>query len=196
MAERVSVLLTEEAVDARIKEIGEQVTKDYAGKEVHLICVLKGGVFFMCELAKRIEVPVSMDFMAISSYGADTKSSGVIKIVKDLDESITGKDVLVVDDMIASGDSMLDIAYDLKKRGANRVFAACTYALFTEGIDRFNKAVEDGVLGGVLSTNLTYRRPELKAAPWFFEADVSKYIAYSAAWFKQEIVFGASFFFA
>ena len=103
MAERVSVLLTEEAVDARIKEIGEQVTKDYAGKEVHLICVLKGGVFFMCELAKRIDVPVSMDFMAISSYGADTKSSGVIKIVKDLDESITGKDVLVVEDIVDSG---------------------------------------------------------------------------------------------
>ncbi len=95
-----------------------------------------------------------------------------------LGTDIKGKDVLVVDDMIASGDSMLDIAYDLKKRGANRVFAACTYALFTEGIDRFNKAVEEGVLGGVLSTNLTYRKPELQAAPWFFEADVSKYIAY------------------
>ena len=85
MSERISVLLTEEEVDRRIKEIGEQISKDYEGKQIHLICVLKGGVFFMCELAKRIDVPVSMDFMAISSYGADTKSSGVIKIVKDLD---------------------------------------------------------------------------------------------------------------
>ena len=119
MAERVSVLLTEEAVDARIKEIGEQVTKDYAGKEVHLICVLKGGVFFMCEFAKRIEVPVSMDFMAISSYGADTKSSGVIKIVKDLDESITGKDVLVVEDIVDSGRTLSYLLEMLKDRKPN-----------------------------------------------------------------------------
>ena len=103
MAERISVLLSEEEVDKRINEIGKQITRDYEGKQIHLICVLKGGVFFMCELAKRIEVPVSMDFMAISSYGADTKSSGVIKIVKDLDESITGKDVLVVEDIVDSG---------------------------------------------------------------------------------------------
>lgn len=119
MAERVSVLLTEEAVDARIKEIGEQVTKDYAGKEVHLICVLKGGVFFMCELAKRIGVSVSMDFMAISSYGADTKSSGVIKIVKDLDESITGKDVLVVEDIVDSGRTLSYLLEMLKDRKPN-----------------------------------------------------------------------------
>ncbi len=95
-----------------------------------------------------------------------------------LGSDIAGKDVLVYDDMIASGDSMLDIAYDLNKRGARRVFAGCTYALFTEGIERFNEAVEKGVLAGVLSTNLTYRRPELLAAPWYYEVDVSKYVAY------------------
>ena len=82
-------MLTEEEVDKRIKEIGEQISKDYAGKKIHLICVLKGGVFFMCELAKRISVPVSMDFMSISSYGNSTESSVIIKIIKDLDESIT-----------------------------------------------------------------------------------------------------------
>lgn len=98
-----------------------------------------------------------------------------------LGSDITGKDVLVYDDMIASGDSMLDIAYDLKKRGANRVFAGCTYALFTEGLDRFNEAIEKGVLAGVLSTNLTYRKPELLAAPWYYEVDVSKYVAYFIA---------------
>lgn len=85
MSEKIRVLLSEEEVDRRIQEIGEQINKDYAGKEVHLICVLKGGVFFMCELAKRINVPVSLDFMSVSSYGDDTKSSGVVKIVKDLD---------------------------------------------------------------------------------------------------------------
>ena len=77
MAEHVRVLLTEEEVDRRIQEIGEQINRDYAGKQVHLICVLKGGAFFLCELAKRITVPVSLDFMSVSSYGSATKSSGV-----------------------------------------------------------------------------------------------------------------------
>ena len=84
MEDKIRVLVSEEDVDKKIREIGEQISRDYAGKSVHLICVLKGGVFFMCELAKRISVPVSMDFMSVSSYGADTKSSGVVKIVKDL----------------------------------------------------------------------------------------------------------------
>ena len=119
MSERISVLLSEEEVDERINEIGKQISKDYEGKNIHLICVLKGGVFFMCELAKRIEVPVSMDFMAISSYGADTKSSGVIKIVKDLDESITGKDVLVVEDIVDSGRTLSYLLAMLKERKPN-----------------------------------------------------------------------------
>ena len=119
MSERISILLSEEEVDKRINEIGKQITKDYEGKEIHLICVLKGGVFFMCELAKRIEVPLSMDFMAISSYGADTKSSGVIKIVKDLDESITGKDVLVVEDIVDSGRTLSYLLMMLKERKPN-----------------------------------------------------------------------------
>ena len=119
MAEHVRVHLSEEEVDARIKEIGKQISKDYEGKELHMICILKGGTFFMCELAKRIEVPVSMDFMAISSYGADTKSSGVIKIVKDLDESITGKDVLVIEDIVDSGRTLSYLLEMLKDRKPN-----------------------------------------------------------------------------
>lgn len=119
MAEKVSVLLSEEEVDKRINEIGELISKDYEGKKIHLICILKGGVFFMCELAKRITVPVSMDFMAISSYGSDTKSSGVIKIVKDLDESIIGKDVLVVEDIVDSGRTLSYLLAMLKDRKPN-----------------------------------------------------------------------------
>ena len=95
MAERIRVLLSEEEVNERIRQIGEQISKDYEGRQVHLICVLKGGSFFMCELAKRITVPVSLDFMSVSSYGGGTKSSGVVKIVKDLDEPLDGKDVIV-----------------------------------------------------------------------------------------------------
>ena len=103
MAEHVRVLLTEQEVDRRIQEIGDQISRDYAGKQVHLVCVLKGGSFFMCELAKRITVPVSLDFMSVSSYGKSTKSSGVVKIVKDLDEPLKDKDVLVVEDIVDSG---------------------------------------------------------------------------------------------
>ena len=103
MAERIRVLLSEDEVETRIKAIGRQISQDYAGRQVHLVCVLKGGSFFMCELAKHITVPVSLDFMSVSSYGSDTKSSGVVKIVKDLDESIKDKDVIVVEDIIDSG---------------------------------------------------------------------------------------------
>lgn len=103
MSECIKVLLTEKDVDARISELGRQISEDYAGRQVHLICVLKGGSFFMCELAKRITVPVSLDFMSVSSYGGNTESSGEILIKKDLDESIAGKDVLVVEDIVDSG---------------------------------------------------------------------------------------------
>ena len=103
MSEKIRVLLSEEEVDSRIREIAAKISRDYAGKEIHLICVLKGGVFFTCELAKRITVPVTLDFMSVSSYGDDTKSSGVVKIVKDLDQPLEGKNVLIVEDIIDSG---------------------------------------------------------------------------------------------
>ncbi|MDE5803103.1 MAG: hypoxanthine phosphoribosyltransferase [Lachnospiraceae bacterium] len=117
MSEHVRVLLTEEEVDDRIQSIGDQINKDYAGKEVHLICVLKGGSFFMCELAKRITVPVSLDFMSVSSYGSATKSSGVVKIVKDLDETVKGKHVIVVEDIVDSGRTLSYLLEMLKDRG-------------------------------------------------------------------------------
>ena len=117
MAEHIRVMLSEEEVDKRIKEIGEQISRDYAGKQVHLVCVLKGGSFFLCELAKRITVPVSLDFMSVSSYGSDTKSSGVVKIVKDLDESLKGKNVIVVEDIVDSGRTLSYLLEMLKDRG-------------------------------------------------------------------------------
>ena len=121
MAETIRELVSEKAVDERIVELGKQMSTDYEGKQVHLICVLKGGVFFMCELAKRISVPVSMDFMSVSSYGDDTKSSGVVKIVKDLDEAIEGKDVLIVEDIIDSGRTLYYLIDILKKRNPKSV---------------------------------------------------------------------------
>ena len=88
MAEKISVLISENDVDAKIAEIGRQISEDYAGEGVHLLCILKGSVFFTCELAKRITIPVSLDFMSVSSYGDGTASSGIVKIAKDLDETL------------------------------------------------------------------------------------------------------------
>ena len=103
MAENIRVLIEEEKVDKRIEELGKKISEEYAGKEVHLICILKGSIFFTCELAKRITVPVTIDFMSCSSYGAGTISSGVVKLVKDLDEPLEGKNVIVIEDIIDSG---------------------------------------------------------------------------------------------
>ena len=121
MKETIRVLLSEEEVDRRIKEVADQINRDYAGKEVHLICVLKGGVFFMCELAKRITVPVSLDFMSVSSYGDDTKSSGVVRIVKDLDQPLEGRDVLIVEDILDTGVTLSNLVPMLKMRKPNSV---------------------------------------------------------------------------
>lgn len=119
MKEKIEVMLSEETIDAKIKVLGEQISKDYEGKSVHLICILKGSSFFTCELAKRIAVPVTIDFMSVSSYGSGTASSGNVKIVKDLDESICGKDVIVIEDIIDSGNTLSCLMELLEDRQPN-----------------------------------------------------------------------------
>ncbi len=116
MSEKISVLISEQDVDARIAEIAKQISEDYQGKTLHLICVLKGSVFFVCELAKRITVPVTLDFMSVSSYGDKTKSSGVVRIVKDLDESLQDRHVMVVEDIIDSGRTLSYLLKILQER--------------------------------------------------------------------------------
>ena len=125
MKEKVRIFLQEQEVNARIAEVAKQISDDYAGKEIHLICILKGSVFFTCELAKRITVPVTLDFMSVSSYGNDTKSSGVVKIVKDLDEPLDGKDVVIVEDIIDSGRTLSYLMDILGKRNP-RSLRLCT----------------------------------------------------------------------
>lgn len=117
MTEKIKVMLTEQEVDAKICEIGKQISEDFAGRQVHLVCVLKGGSFFMCELAKRITVPVSLDFMSVSSYGGETKSSGVVRIVKDLDEPLKDKNVIIVEDIVDSGRTLSYLMDMLRDRG-------------------------------------------------------------------------------
>ena len=121
MADKIRVLLTEEEVNKKISEVAAQINKDYEGKEVHLICILKGGVFFTCELAKRLTIPVSLDFMSVSSYGSDTKSSGVVKIIKDLDEPLEGKNVIIVEDIIDSGRTLAYLIEVLKQRNQKNI---------------------------------------------------------------------------
>lgn len=106
MAQNIEVMITEEELKAKIARIGAAISKEYAGKSVHLIGVLKGSIFFMCELAQHITVPVTMDFMSVSSYGKSTVSSGEVKIVKDLDEPLEGKDVILVEDIVDSGNTL------------------------------------------------------------------------------------------
>lgn len=103
MAEKIEVMISEEKLMKRIDELAKEINEDYAGKELLIICILKGSVFFSCELAKRLTVPVTFDFMQVSSYGDGTSTTGSIKIIKDLDGPITGKEVLIVEDILDSG---------------------------------------------------------------------------------------------
>ena len=116
MADKIRVMISEEEIDAKIREIAAQITKDYAGKEVHLVCILKGSIFFTCELAKRIDLPVTLDFMSVSSYGDGTESTGRVKIVKDLDENIEGREVIVVEDIVDTGRTLYHLMEVLRVR--------------------------------------------------------------------------------
>lgn len=113
---KLDTLISEEKLQARIAELGTQISMDYEGKELVVLCVLKGGVMFMTDLVKHIEVPLKMEFMVVSSYGDEYKSSGHVKILKDLDEPIEGKDVLIVEDIIDSGRTLSYLKKMLSER--------------------------------------------------------------------------------
>lgn len=143
MAETIKVMISEQEVDAKIREIGKKISEDYAGKQVHLVGILKGSVFFVSELAKRITVPVTLDFMSVSSYGDGTSSSGVVRISKDLDESLEGKDVIVIEDIIDSGRTLAYLLDVLSKRNPNSM-KLCT---LLDKPDRREKEVEVDYVG-------------------------------------------------
>lgn len=115
------VVFSEEQIQTRIQELGEQISKDYAGKKPLVICILKGAFIFMADLVKRVDVPLELDFMAVSSYGASTKSSGVVRIVKDLEVSVEGRDVLIVEDIIDTGLTLSYLIEVLQGRKANSI---------------------------------------------------------------------------
>lgn len=110
------VLLTADQISARVKELGQQITADYQGKKPVMICILKGALHFMADLTRAVELPISIDFMAISSYGAGTRSSGVVRILKDLDNPIEGQNIIIVEDIVDSGLTLHYLLENLQSR--------------------------------------------------------------------------------
>ena len=121
MSEKIKVMLSEEELAGRIKELGAEISKDYEGEEIFLVGILKGAAFFATELAKRITVPVIIDFMSTSSYGAGTTSSGEVRITKELDLAMTGQNVLIAEDIIDSGNTLSYLLQYFKDKGAKSV---------------------------------------------------------------------------
>ena len=138
MKEQIGVMLSSSEVENRISEMAAAIDKAYEGKTIHLIGILKGSVFFMCELAKRMKSPVTMDFMSVSSYGDGTKSSGIVKLNKDLDESIEGKDVIIVEDILDSGRTL---SYLVKLLGERKPASLEVVTL----LDKPDRRVVEGV---------------------------------------------------
>lgn len=142
--EEISVLISEEKLMERVRQLGEEISRDYAGREIQLVCILKGGAPFACELAKRISVPVVMDFMQAASYGGNTMSSGDVKLVKDLDMPIEGKHVLIAEDIIDTGNTLAALTQLLSERGAADV-KICT--LLDKPARRIHKKIEADYCG-------------------------------------------------
>ena len=115
------VLITEQQLDERIKEMGHQIAEDYQGEPLTIVGILKGAVIFFADLARAIDLPLQMDFMSVSSYGSGTTSSGVVKIIKDLDADVTGRHILLVEDIIDTGITLAYLKEYLSNRGARSV---------------------------------------------------------------------------
>ena len=115
------ILLTQEEIEQKVREMGRKITEDFAGKDIICICILKGASVFFCDLIRQIDLPLSIEFMAVSSYGASTKSTGVVRILKDLDRSVEGKDVLIIEDIVDSGVTLNYLKGVMSHRGAKSI---------------------------------------------------------------------------
>ena len=159
----MKVLLSHDAIQSRVLEMGDQIARDYADKEPHLVCVLKGACTFMTDLGRAIDLPLTLDYIAVSSYGAATKSSGEVQLVKDLDKGLEGRDLLVVEDIVDTGLTLNYLLKVLKARGPRSVKVAALLSkpsrrLVETPVDYVGFAIEDlFVVGYGLDYNEKYR---------------------------------------
>jgi hypoxanthine phosphoribosyltransferase len=159
----MKVLLSHDTLQARVAEMGRQITQDYAGREPHLICVLKGACSFMTDLARWIELPLTLDYMAVSSYGAATRTSGEVRLVKDLDQGLDGRDVIVVEDIVDTGLTLNYLLNVLRQRGPRTLQVAALLSkpsrrLVQIPVDYVGFTIDDHfVVGYGLDYNEKYR---------------------------------------
>ena len=159
----MKVLLSHDAIQARIREMGRDIARDYAGRDPHLVGVLKGACTFMTDLARSVDLPLTLDYIAVSSYGAATKSSGEVKLVKDLDQGLEGRDLLVVEDIVDTGLTLNYLLNVLKARGPRTLKVAALLSkpsrrLVEVKVDYVGFSIEDHfVVGYGLDYNEKYR---------------------------------------
>ena len=159
----MKVLLPHDAIQARIREMGREIARDYAGRDPHLVGVLKGACTFMTDLARSVDLPLTLDYIAVSSYGAATKSSGEVKLVKDLDQGLEGRDLLVVEDIVDTGLTLNYLLNVLKARGPRTLKVAALLSkpsrrLVEVKVDYVGFSIDDHfVVGYGLDYNEKYR---------------------------------------
>jgi hypoxanthine phosphoribosyltransferase len=159
----MKVLLSHDAIQARVEEMGKQISADYAGREPHLVCVLKGACTFMTDLCRTMDVPLTLDYIAVSSYGATTKSSGEVKLVKDLDQGLDGRDLIVIEDIVDTGLTLNYLLKVLKARGPRSLKVASLLSkpsrrLVETPVDYVGFTIDDlFVVGYGLDYNERYR---------------------------------------
>jgi hypoxanthine phosphoribosyltransferase len=159
----MKVLLSHDDVQARIKAMGQEITRDYEGREPHMVCVLKGAAIFMGDLCQAIDLPLTLDYIAVSSYGAATKSSGEVRLLKDLDQGLDGRDLIVVEDIVDTGLTLNYLLNVLRARGPRSVKVAALLSkpsrrLVEVGVDYTGFTIEDHfVVGYGLDFNERYR---------------------------------------
>ena len=159
----MKVLLSHDAIQTRIREMGREIARDYAGRDPHLVGVLKGACTFMTDLARSVDLPLTLDYIAVSSYGAATKSSGEVKLVKDLDQGLEGRDLLVVEDIVDTGLTLNYLLNVLKARGPRTLKVAALLSkpsrrLVEVKVDYVGFSIEDHfVVGYGLDYNEKYR---------------------------------------
>jgi hypoxanthine phosphoribosyltransferase len=159
----MKVLLSHDTIQARVQEMGREIARDYSGREPHLVCVLKGACTFLTDLARAIDLPLTLDYIAVSSYGASTKTSGEVKLVKDLDQGLDHRDLLVVEDIVDTGLTLNYLMNVLRARGPRTLKVAALLSkpsrrLVEIPVDYVGFTIEDHfVVGYGLDYNERYR---------------------------------------